>query len=44
MKKLKHLVDKLFILKRKSKLGLGSAYSDGYKWALSKNSTNNGIE
>jgi len=42
--KIKTSGDKLFILKRKSKLGLGSAYSDGYKWALSKNSTNNGIE
>jgi len=43
-KKIKTSGDKLFILKRKSKLGLGSAYSDGYKWALSKISTNNGIE
>ena len=42
--KIKTSSDKLFILKRKSKLGLGSAYSDGYKWALSKISTNNGIE
>ena len=42
--KIKTSGNKLFILKRKSKLGLGSAYSDGYKWALSKNSTNNGIE
>ncbi len=42
--KIKTSGDKLFILKRKSKLGLGSAYSDGYKWALSKISTNNGIE
>ena len=42
--KIKTSDDKLFILKRKSKLGLGSAYSDGYKWALSKISTNNGIE
>ena len=42
--KIKTSGDKLFILKRNSKLGLGSAYSDGYKWALSKNSTNNGIE
>lgn len=42
--KIKTSGNKLFILNRKSKLGLGSAYSDGYKWALSKNSTNNGIE
>tara|TARA_B100001109_G_C18844563_1_gene466154 strand:- start:26 stop:796 length:771 start_codon:yes stop_codon:yes gene_type:complete len=42
--KIKTSGDKLFILKRNSKLGLGSAYSDGYKWALSKISTNNGIE
>ena len=41
--KIKTSTDKLFILKRKSKLGLGSAYSDGYKWVLSKNFTNNGI-
>lgn len=41
--KIKTSTDKLFILKRKSKLGLGSAYSDGYKWVLSKNLTNNGI-
>ena len=41
--KIKTSGNKLFILNRKSKLGLGSAYSDGYKWALSKNSTNNGI-
>ena len=42
--KIKTSGNKLFILNRKSKLGLGSAYSDGYKWALAKNSTNNGIE
>ena len=42
--KIKTSGNKLFILNRKSKLGLGSAYSDGYKWALSKISTNNGIE
>ena len=42
--KIKTSTDKLFILKRKSKLGLGSAYSDGYKWVLSKNLTNNGID
>ena len=42
--RIKTSVDKLFILKRKSKLGLGSAYSDGYKWALSKSLTNNGVE
>ena len=41
--KIKTSTDKLFILKRKSKLGLGSAYSDGYKWVLSKNLTNNGF-
>ena len=41
--KIKTSTDKLFILKRKSKLGLGSAYSDAYKWVLSKNLTNNGI-
>ena len=41
--KIKTSTDKLFILKRKSKLGLGSAYSDGYKWVLSKNLTNNGV-
>ena len=28
---------------KRQKLGLGSAYSDGYKWVLSKNFTNNGI-
>jgi len=27
---------KLFILERKGKLGLGTAYIDGFKWALSK--------
>ena len=42
--KIKTSGNKLFILNRKSKLGLGSAYSDGYKWALSKILTNNGIE
>ncbi|MFZ4549580.1 MAG: glycosyltransferase, partial [Bacteroidales bacterium] len=26
---------KLFILERKGKLGLGTAYIDGFKWALS---------
>lgn len=41
--KIKTSTDKLFILKRKLKLGLGSAYSDAYKWVLSKNLTNNGI-
>jgi|TARA_B100001093_G_scaffold501664_1_gene553614 dolichol-phosphate mannosyltransferase len=35
-KKIKKNINRLFILKRKYKLGLGSAYSDGFKWALSK--------
>ena len=35
-KKIKSNKNKLFILKRKSKLGLGSAYSEAFKWALSK--------
>ena len=35
-KKIKLNKNKLFILKRKSKLGLGSAYSEAFKWALSK--------
>jgi dolichol-phosphate mannosyltransferase len=28
--------DRLFILERKGKLGLGTAYIDGFRWALSK--------
>ena len=41
-----HLSNKLFMIKKKIKnLGLGfSLFMTGYKWALSKNSTNNGIE
>lgn len=35
-KKIKKNINRLFILKRKYKLGLGSAYSDGFEWALSK--------
>lgn len=35
-KKIKINKNKLFILKRKSKLGLGSAYSEAFKWVLSK--------
>ena len=41
--KIKVSNNRLFILKRRSKLGLGSAYSDGFKWALSHNLVNNGI-
>lgn len=29
--------DRLFILERKGKLGLGTAYIDGFKWALERN-------
>ncbi|RLD40819.1 MAG: polyprenol monophosphomannose synthase, partial [Bacteroidetes bacterium] len=29
--------DRLFIMERKGKLGLGTAYIDGFKWALERN-------
>ena len=33
---MKEFKDKLFIMERKGKLGLGTAYIDGFKWALER--------
>lgn len=35
-KVMKEYPDRLFIMERKGKLGLGTAYIDGFKWALEK--------
>ncbi len=34
---IKEFKDRLFIIERKGKLGLGTAYIEGFKWALSNN-------
>ena len=33
----KENIDRIFLIVRDTKLGLGSAYKDGFKWALNKN-------
>ena len=37
VEKLKNTIDNLFILKRKNKSGLGTAYCLGFKWAIENN-------